>query len=429
MRLPAKLVALIQTFFHGWHRGWWIMSKSRLVPVPVRRLRAIRRHIRRGLTLVEMMVSVTLSLLVVFALVEVFDLIGNNVTDSRAIIEMSGNLRSAASLLRRDLEGVTVTTVPPRNPESNEGYLEIVEGPTTDRQNYIVRNNGVVANNLTATYVDLAHDPDNPLDPTLGEPFFRDTNEDGFVDRGPVPLDTSVGDVDDILAFTTRSDAEPFVGVISHPGVRFANGLPAIGTGSTATLESDTAEVMWWLQIERNIETDIQTIAGLSEADQIRNAVSDIEVRESVVQRYPSVTPFILGTPVRSLHRRALLIRPDLDLSAIELVGLGQVASFVSNNDISVRIIRISEGRYGVAANTLGDLTRRRNRFCRFSFPSTAPWQLKRTRISARRDARQQLLSEDSLVLRHAAMKDMVLHESTPHATFMIRRGQGCGTQ
>ena len=89
---------------------------------------------RRGLTLVEMMVSVALTLMVVFALVRVFEALGGNVTTGRATIEMSANLRSAAQLLRSDLAGLTVTTLPPRTPEQGEGYLEIVDGPGTDSQ-------------------------------------------------------------------------------------------------------------------------------------------------------------------------------------------------------------------------------------------------------------------------------------------------------
>ena len=87
---------------------------------------------RRGLTLVEMMVSVALTLMVVFALVRVFEALGGNVTTGRATIEMSANLRSAAQLLRSDLAGLTVTTLPPRTPEQGEGYLEIVDGPVAN---------------------------------------------------------------------------------------------------------------------------------------------------------------------------------------------------------------------------------------------------------------------------------------------------------
>ena len=78
----------------------------------------MRINNRRGFTLVEMMISVALSLMVVFAVVRVFETLGNSVTDGRATIELSGSLRTAAQLLQDDLNGVTVTSLPPRSPRS-----------------------------------------------------------------------------------------------------------------------------------------------------------------------------------------------------------------------------------------------------------------------------------------------------------------------
>ena len=45
------------------------------------------------------------------ALVRVFEMLGDNVTDGRATIEMSGNLRAAAQLLRELLEAGFVVEV------------------------------------------------------------------------------------------------------------------------------------------------------------------------------------------------------------------------------------------------------------------------------------------------------------------------------
>ncbi|MFB3105208.1 MAG: PilW family protein, partial [Pseudomonadales bacterium] len=290
------------------------------------------RHARRGLTLIEMLISVALTLMIVFALVSVFDLIGKSVTDSRAIIELSGNLRGAANRLQQDLAGLTVTTLPPRDPSSGEGYFEIVDGPTTDRQHYVVATGG------TSTYVDLASS-------------FVDPVGDGFVE-GPVPFDTSVGDTDDILAFTTRSQDEPFTGQVSHPGVRLADPIntnqewsvldsnrDAIPDLPTRTLESQVAEVIWWLQVDRTVAIpDITMIQGLPEAEQLGNAIN------GEVQLYPNSTNTTLGTPVRSLHRRVMLIRPDLEFTntkgePLHLKDTNDVASFQTNNDISVRFI------------------------------------------------------------------------------------------
>ena len=57
-----------------------------------RQLIARTRPHRAGITLVEMLVSVALTLLVVLAVVRVFDVLGGTVTESRTILELSGQL-------------------------------------------------------------------------------------------------------------------------------------------------------------------------------------------------------------------------------------------------------------------------------------------------------------------------------------------------
>src|SRR5690606_8643773 len=85
---------------------------------------------------------------------------------------------------------------------------------------------------------------------------------------------TVVGDWDDVISFTARNPNEPFVG-------RF------VVNGNPTTIQSEYAEIIWW------------------------------------ARRVP-------GTNRITLHRRALLIRPDL----------GQVgaptAAFLNENDVSV---------------------------------------------------------------------------------------------
>ena len=51
-----------------------------------------------------MLVSVALTLLVVLAVVRVFDLLGGNVTESRSILELSGQLRNVSAQLQKDLD-------------------------------------------------------------------------------------------------------------------------------------------------------------------------------------------------------------------------------------------------------------------------------------------------------------------------------------
>lgn len=369
-------------------------------------------RIRHGLTLVEMLVSVALTLLVVFALVRVFELLGNNVAEGRATIEVSGNLRSAAQLLREDLAGVTVTTLPPRAPEQSEGYLEIVDGPETDQSQLLQKGNdmGLVR---------------------LGNPAsFTDTEGDGFVDTAAViGYDTSVGDTDDILAFTSRRTADqPFRGTLSDNRIKSKTGdiiQSQFANAPTVALDSTEAEIIWWVQVERNVISDIDSLSGLNLGQQIANAVSDDPSRLDFVQRYPNAvgtagtSGFSPGTPVRSLHRRVLLIRPDLDFSNVNIKSREELDTFLSNNDVSVSIER--EGStFTLKANTLGDLAVRHNRSYRHSYRAP-PASLARRVLTRIDDTREGgILARNNLLLRQAAMKDMVL----PNGTLMMRKAK-----
>ena len=148
-----------------------------------------------GYTLVEIMVATTLSLILLGAVVRMFGDVGQSITDSRAMLEVSDRLRIAATRLQMDLAGVTVTMNPPRRPENNEGYFEYIEGPVTQ-----------------ATASTYAYNNDVTT---------------------AVP-DPTVGDFDDILMFTTRSTGRPFVGRCASA----ANG----------TITSDVAEVAWFVR-------------------------------------------------------------------------------------------------------------------------------------------------------------------------------------
>ncbi len=85
--------------------------------------------VRSGYTLVEILVATTLSLLLLAAVVQMFGDVGQSITDSRAMLELSDRLRLVATRLQQDLAGVTVTMNPPRRPENNEGYFEYIKAP------------------------------------------------------------------------------------------------------------------------------------------------------------------------------------------------------------------------------------------------------------------------------------------------------------
>ena len=122
---------------------------------------------RRGMTLTEMLVATTMTLCIMGVVVQLFGMVGNGVSASRASLRMSSELRSVAHALRTDLNGITVETVPPVKVGSDSGYLEIIEGSETDT--------------------------------SLG-------------------LTQLTGDIDDVLMFTTQSLGKPFVGKLGTAG-------------------------------------------------------------------------------------------------------------------------------------------------------------------------------------------------------------------
>ena len=157
-------------------------------------------RLRRGMTLVEMLVATTATLILMGAIAQIFSVFGSAVSGSRSMIELDNRMRSVAWRLRGDLSGSTATTTPPLSPDAGEGYLEIIEGPNTDR---------ILFNPSTGAVFDKF----DPSVAALG---------DG---------DRLLGDVDDILLFTTRNEETPFQG-------RYG----------TTTIESPVAEVAWFLR-------------------------------------------------------------------------------------------------------------------------------------------------------------------------------------
>ncbi len=128
----------------------------------------MRQTQRFGYTLVELLLSMALGLMILAAVIQMFSVMGNTINGSRSSLEMNEELCRTAALLRSDLEGITVIADPPRAPENGEGYLQIIEGPV-----------GVEKGPETVSW-----------------------DTDGDVARP----DTTLGDIDDILLFTSRKE-------------------------------------------------------------------------------------------------------------------------------------------------------------------------------------------------------------------------------
>ncbi len=151
-----------------------------------------------------------------------------------------------------------------------------------------------------------------PLRPENNEGYFE-IIEGQFSDDSARLLNASTlfGDIDDVLMFTTRNRSAPFLGKLN--------------TGTATINESTDAEVIYFL-------------------------VQDGPVIDA--------TPVAPNPPVRlsTLYRRVLLISPTIPNNTTF------ANTFYTNNDLSVRFQTIG-GTATLVPNTLGDLTKRENRF------------------------------------------------------------------
>ena len=85
-----------------------------------------------GFTLVEMLVSLAITLIMMGAVVTLFQVMADSVSASRAMIELGDRMRSCRNRLQTDLIGATAKMTPPMRPEDDAGYFEIIEGPGND---------------------------------------------------------------------------------------------------------------------------------------------------------------------------------------------------------------------------------------------------------------------------------------------------------
>ncbi|MGI9516781.1 MAG: PilW family protein [Pirellulaceae bacterium] len=191
----------------------------------------IRRHpacIRDGLTLIELMIAVALTLVIVAAMIRAFTSASDQISEGRAKMDMHNKIRMVTETLRNDLQNATCSPRPRGLSDERSGYFEIVEGAEVD--------------------ADHAGDANPDL--------------------------RFLGDHDDVLSLTVRSDDVPFRG-------RFDGGF----------VESYLAEVTWW---------------------QVHEGADDYDGNFR-------------------LYRRVLLIRPDLTTTETNFT------TFYDDNDISVR--------------------------------------------------------------------------------------------
>lgn len=223
---------------------------------------------RGGLTLTELLIAATLSLVVMGAVASLFGILSRAIRQSQATVDLGAVMRSTAWKLRQDLTSITCTVAPWVSPESNSGYFELIEGPARDTS-LALDSQGLPTTNLTA-------------------------------------------DTDDILLFTTQSLAEPYVG-------RY----------EALTIESPYAEVAWFCR--------------------------------------PAAIQPVAGTTLYDLHRRQLLVTSYLGRSTLVNNAISGTANRAIY-DLSLRTDTIQGQGSVLLPNSLGDLTKRENRFLRSGY-------------------------------------------------------------
>src|SRR4051794_40819825 len=90
---------------------------------------------RRGVTLIEMLVTVALLVLMMTILVQIFQATTGAVSAARTYQELDGSLRQLDSTIRQDLGTPPFKKrVPPLDPKENQGYFEYIENSFADMQ-------------------------------------------------------------------------------------------------------------------------------------------------------------------------------------------------------------------------------------------------------------------------------------------------------
>lgn len=261
--------------------------------------RSSRREIRRALTLIEVLIATTLTLLMMLALAQGFKTLSDGVSEGRAKINLSDQLRGIVTLLKADLEQRTTDGTTPQPQVAPRGYFKYLDGGLTD---------------FTATNFNRPAGYNRTIDPEilLGA--------------------SKWGDVDDVLMFTARAKpGEVFRGKIPRALLRYHE-FNTTGTISPAVtnwdeewatdvvITSELAEIIWFMVPLSNLPDGNGLDSGVVAPSDIWPDVIP------VVDRNGDGIPDADGMPDKmALCRRVLLIRDDLDITPPN-IGSEQVA-------------------------------------------------------------------------------------------------------
>jgi prepilin-type N-terminal cleavage/methylation domain-containing protein len=342
-------------------------------------------HPTGGFTLVEMLVAMAITLVMMAAVVTLFANISGSVRNRRATAEMSGQLRHVRNVLQQDLQGATCPGIPWQRPESNHGYIELIEGQYRDAFPSMLTD-GVEDSDRNGN-VDLDGDGQPEIDEiNLEESIIPGANDGSLVQTSGNNVTSTVsglGDYDDILMLTVRNEHEPFVGRVPKD-VRLPNSSQAerfdVRDDTAAwgydTITSPLAEVVWFaIENPPNGENPENFFgeAGMRTIYRRTLLIAPwVNPYRGTVRGQPSDIFQHEGDTFKAKPGLVRMLPRDVDQTQVER-AIAAVIAFQDRYDLSVRLewdhnVR----RWKIMANTLGDLTKRENRYGHFGvFPGT----------------------------------------------------------
>ncbi len=227
---------------------------------------------RPGFTLVEMLIAMAVTLILVSALASGFAFVGQSIRDGRGEVELSNQLRDITERMREELNAMTVSLSPNSGGPDQLGYFVYHEGPMTD---------------ATSSIFGAERSPADPSQVVLNHSRY--------------------GDFDDYMAFTAVATGDTW----------FTGKVPQF------VLDQKTAQLSGVAYDPTAFSGDpLNPVVIRSKYAEIIYFASPEYVRTSLpaTPLYADLDANGLPNNLR-LHRRVLLIRPDLNIEDSSVVG------------------------------------------------------------------------------------------------------------
>ncbi len=249
-----------------------------------------RRCFRTAFTLTEMMIAMAVTLLLMAALGKVFALMGETIREGRVKVNLTSDLRDITLRINSDLSRCTVPIAPSSEESRGDGYFVYYEGPLSD-----------------ATGTLMGRSPDATNENTLQDSKFGDLDdyiaftavaEPGNWYRGKVPR--YILDMKSVDLLPANQDANVANDIAYDPTDFPGNPFDPI------VITSKYAEIIYFASPEYVLEQD---------TDDASKLIYQYNADPLGSPQYVDDDGNGLPDRIR-LHRRVLLIRPDLVLTS-----------------------------------------------------------------------------------------------------------------